>query len=250
MMDDEKKVMEPVEETETAADAPEADKADQAVSKAEEAKQAAIDEMEKASQKALEAMREQNNSANEQVVDEAQKKLDDIFVEFRAWMETNSQPDQVKANLKDLGEKVNSLLEKTRARVIDVAQSEQFKSTMESGKDFLVGTGAMIADGLKYGYDKLMEIPELKKAAGYVDKKVDKLRQSDVLKSVVEHSEQGINEFNNALFQGLKSFFSPKEEPAKPEEAAPAPQAASDEAASAPEHLPDLPENEDSKAGE
>lgn len=189
------------------------------------AKEAAIDEMEKASQKALDAMREANNSQNEQVVNDAQKKLDDIFDEFRKWVHDSSQPDQVKASLKDLSDKVGQLLEKTRQKVIEVSSSEQFRSTMESGRDFLIGAGTMIADGLKYGYDKLREIPEVNKAASYVDAKVDELRHSEKLKEVVDRSQQGLNDLNNAIFNGLKSFFSTPDEKK--------------------DDLPDLPEQDD-----
>lgn len=47
--------------------------------------------------------------------------------------------------------------------MIETAESEQFKDTMQAGKDFVSGTAGMIGDGFKYGYDKLMEVPEFKK---------------------------------------------------------------------------------------
>lgn len=170
---------------------------------------AAIDEMEKASQKALEAMREAGNAKNDEVVDEAEKKLNDIFTQFKAWMQENSQPDRIKAEMKQVSDSVTNLLNKTRDGVIEVADSEQFKQTMESGKDFVIGTGAMIADGLQHGYDKLLEIPEFKKAANFVESKVDDLRHSEVLKNLIDRSQESITQLNNTIFDGLKSFFSP-----------------------------------------
>ena len=177
-----------------------------------DARAAAIDEMEKASQKALDAMREAGNAKNDEVIDEAEKKLNDIFTQFKEWMQTNSHPDRVKAEMKQVSDSVTNLLNKTRDGVIEVSQSEQFKQTMESGKDFVIGTGAMIADGLQHGYDKLLEIPEFKKAANFVEEKVDDLRRSETLKTLIDRSQEGINQLNNTIFSGLKAFFSPAKE--------------------------------------
>lgn len=199
-----------------------------------DARAAAIDEMEKASQKALEAMREAGNAKNDEVVDEAEKKLEDIFTQFKAWMQENSQPDRIKAEMKHVTDSVNNLINKTRDGVIEVADSEQFKQTMESGKDFVLGTGAMIADGLQHGYDKLLEIPEFKKAANFVEAKVDDLRHSEVLKTFIDRSQEGINQLNNTIFDGLKAFFSPT--PTKKSTPTQAPKV----------DLPDLPEDDTS----
>ncbi len=188
----------------------------------EDARQAAIDEMEKASQKALEAMREAGNEQNEEVVNEAEKKLEDIFTQLEDWLKTNTQPERIKAEMKTAANKVNDLLEKTRTSVINVAESEQFKKTMESGHEFLIGAGSMIADGLHYGYDKLMEVPEFKKAAQFVDNRVDDLRRNEALKTFVDRSEEGLSRLNESIFSGLKSFFDPQKK----------------------EDLPDLPEQE------
>ncbi len=177
-----------------------------------DARAAAIDEMEKASQKALDAMREAGNAKNDEVIDEAEKKLNDIFAQFKDWMQNNSQPDRIKAEMKQVSDSVTNLLNKTRDGVIEVSQSEQFKQTMESGKDFVIGTGAMIADGLQHGYDKLLEIPEFKKAANFVEEKVDDLRHSEALKTLIDRSQEGITQLNNTIFNGLKAFFSPSKE--------------------------------------
>lgn len=198
----------------------------------DDARAAAIDEMEKASQKALDAMRENGNEQNEEVIDEASKKLETIFDDLRRWMQQNTNPERMKAEFKAVGESVSEVLEKTRQAVITVSESDQFKKTMESGKEFIIGTGAMIADGLQYGYSKLMEIPEFKKASDFVDRQIDSLRHSEVLKTFVDRSAEGISQFNNAIFDGLKSFFSPADDH-KPEK----------------EDLPDLPEEND-KTGE
>lgn len=197
-----------------------------AVSDAEEAakvKAAAIDEMEKASQKALDAMRENDNQENSEIVDEAEKKLDSIFDDFRNWFEANTQPEKVKENLEKLKTDTANLLNNTREKVIETADSPQFKETMQAGKDFVTGTAGMIGDGFKYGYDKLMEVPEFRKVAGKVDEGIDKLRHNESLKNLASAAEKGAAEFNEALFKGINSFFAPKSEedelPATPDKA-------------------------------
>lgn len=197
-----------------------------AVSDAQEearVKAAAIDEMEKASQKALDAMRENDNQENSEIVNEAEKKLDVIFDEFRKWFETNTQPDKVKENLEQLKNDTANLLNNTREKVIETAESEQFKDTMHAGKDFVSGTAGMIGDGFKYGYDKLMEVPEFKKVADKFDEGIDKLRHSEGLKNLATAAEKSAAEFNNALFKGINNFFASHSEedelPATPDKA-------------------------------
>ncbi len=175
-------------------------------------KAAAIDEMEKASQKALDAMRENDNAENSEIVDEAEEKLDTIFDDFRKWIDENTNPDKVKENLDKLKNDTANLLNTTREKVIETAESEQFKDTMKAGKDFVTGTAGMIGDGFKYGYEKLMEIPEFKQVASKVDEGIDKLRHSESLRNLASAAEKGAADFNNAIFKGINSFFSTSSE--------------------------------------
>lgn len=209
------------EETDASQDAPETDSA----------KAAAIDEMEKATQKALDAMREQGNPENEEVVDEAEDHLKKIFDDFSAWLKDNTQPDRIKAEMKVVADSVGEVLDKTREKVIEVSQNEQFRSTMESGKDFVLGTAGLVGDGLKYGYDKLMEVPEFKKISDAISAKVDDLRHSEKLRSAVEQGGENISSFNSSLFKSILSFF---DEPAK--------SASEAESKDSKDDLPDLPD--------
>lgn len=197
------------------------------------AKEAAIDEMEKATQKALDAMREKDNPENEKVVDEATDHLEKLFDEFSKWMKENTQPERIRAEFGVFQNSVRDLLEKTRQNVIEVSQNEKFRETMESGRDFVVGTAGLIGDGLKYGYDKLLEIPEFKKAADAIGEKVDELRSSETLKNAVDRSEEGLSSLGAAIFSSIRSFFNTPDH-TDPEE----------------KDLPDLPEDPHTPAGE
>ena len=261
-MEDDKKLIEPAAEDESAADASAAEPVAQVPCDASaeddtpvlkpldevpapasdidsssedmSAKACAIDEMEKATQKALDAMREQDNPQNEEVVDNAEKSLDELFEEFSKWMKDNTQPEKIRAEMKIVQDKVNDLLEKTRIKVIEVSNNEKFKSTMESGKDFVIGTAGLIGDGLKYGYDKLLEIPEFKKVTDAIGAKVDEMRHNENLQNAVNRGEEHLSQFNSALFDNIRSFFRPADEmPSEDKD----------------EILPDLPEDIDPHTG-
>lgn len=182
------------------------------------AKEAAIDEMEKASQKALEAMRAQGGEKADKIVDEAEVKLDDAFENFRTYLQENVSPEKVKDELENFSKEVSKVLKASRDSIDKTVNSEQFQSTVSAGRDFVKGTGNMIGEGLKYGYDKAMEVPEIKAAAAKVDEGVDKIRQSEFLKDVVGGAEKSLNDFSNFIFSSLNSFFDNKE--AAPEEKA------------------------------
>ena len=184
-------------------------------SDADKVKAAAIDEMEKASQKALDAMREEDNTESDEIVTEAQEKVSTIFDDLRSWMNENTNPENIKSQMETVSREVAALLEETRKKVLDVAESDQFKQTVEAGKQFITGTGAMIADGLKYGYGKLMEVPELKKAADSFDENMNNFRKSGVAQEIISNAEKGVGDFNKALFGALNKFFAAPEEEKK-----------------------------------
>lgn len=170
-------------------------------------KDEAVEQMKKASKDTLEGMREEGNEKSDEIVDEAEQKIDQMYDDFRAWLKTNTSPEKVKADVEKLKQDTASLIEKTREKVSEVANSPTFKETMKAGGDFIKGAGSMIGEGFQYGYDKLMGIPEVKKVAEKVDEGVDKLRQSKFLKDAVSGAEKGLSEFNQAVFKGLNDFF-------------------------------------------
>lgn len=79
----------------------------------------------------------------------------------------------VKERLEKGRQDIAKVLMETRDSVIALARSEQFKKTVEAGRDFVVGTGSMIADGVKYGADQLMKNPAISKVVTDVDSKLD-----------------------------------------------------------------------------
>lgn len=174
-----------------------------------------VDELEKESMYELETFREANNRANADAVNDAQESLKKIFDDMRKWIRENGDPEVLKERLEKGREDITRVMEDTKNNVIALANSEQFKKTVEAGRDFVVGTGTMIADGVKYGADQLMKNPTINKAVKDVDSKLDTLRQNENLKSAVDTAEDAVDKLNSAIFNGIRSFFGKHED--KPE---------------------------------
>lgn len=181
-----------------------------------------VDEMEKQTLQDLETLREANNTANDEAMDEAEEQLKEIFDGLRRWIRHNSDPEVVKARLEKGAADAQKVLNNTRETVIKVANSEQFKKTMEAGKDFVIGTGTMIGDTLKYGADQLMKNPTINKVVTDADKKLDVIRDNENVKEFVDKTQDAVDKLNTAIFNGIRSFFDhPDREPEKPAEANP-----------------------------
>ena len=73
---------------------------------------------------------------------------------------------------------------------MEISNSDQFKNTVSAGKDFLLGAGALIGDGIKAGADALMKNDNIKNFVNTADEKLDVLRESEGLKNAVDSAEQ------------------------------------------------------------
>lgn len=179
-----------------------------------------VDQLEKETLDDLDTLREANNEANDDVIDETRKQLEKIFADLRTWIKENSDPQVVKAHLQKAADDCANVLNQAKAAVIEVAESEQFKKTMEAGKDFMVGTGTLIANGLKAGADQLMKNPNINKAVTQIDEKLDTIRDNENVKEAVNKTQEALEKMNTAIFNGIRSFFDHPDR--KPEEEKPA----------------------------
>ena len=166
-----------------------------------------VDEMEKESMYELQSFREADNAANDDAVNDAEEALKKIFDDLRKWIRENGDPEVVKERLEKGRQDMMKVISETRDNVIALANSEQFKKTMEAGRDFVVGTGTMIAEGVKYGADQLMKNPAINKVVTDVDSKLDTLRQNENLRGAVNSAEDAMDKLNTAIFNGIRSFF-------------------------------------------
>lgn len=199
-----------------------------------------VDEMEKEVLYELQTYREVDNEANNEAVNAAEEKLKKIFDDLRKWLEENTNPEAVRERLQKAADDVNRVVQDTKQRVIEVSNSEQFKKTMEAGRDFIVGTGSLIADGVKYGADQLMKNPTINKAVTTVDEKLDVLRENKALQDGVDRMEEAVDKLNAAIFTGLKKFF---EKPDRPESASKAEEPKAEELPKIPDSEPEEKEN-------
>lgn len=217
---------EPKDETVQAAPDPE-EKLDEDIKKAEDE----VNRMEEETIYELQVLRETNNEENEQVVDDAEKKIREIFEELRQWIHVNSQPDKIKENLNAAREQAVDVLNSTRDKVIEISNSEDFKKAVGGIKDFLDGTGSLIAEGFQYGKEQLCKNPAIKDVFDNVDAGIDKIRENPAIHSAVEKAQDVTVSVTNSIFEGLKSFFdgTPRRSAEAPEEPKPEPQPESTE---------------------
>lgn len=177
-----------------------------------------VDQLEKETLNDLDTLREANNEANDDVIDDTKKQLEKIFAELRTWIQENSDPEVVKARLQKAADDCTRILNQAKATVTEVAQSEQFKNTMEAGKDFVVGTGTLIANGLKAGADQLMKNPAISKTVNQIDEKLDTIRDNENVKEAVNKTQEAVEKLNTAIFNGIRSFFEHPDRKEKEEE--------------------------------
>ena len=93
----------------------------------QDVQESVVEKLEETSIKELDALREENNSENEKVVEDAKKKLSDIFDELREMIKDNSDPEKIKENFVTSKEKVIDLLSSTRLKAVEVSNSDNFK---------------------------------------------------------------------------------------------------------------------------
>ena len=151
-----------------------------------------------------------DDASQEEVVDDAKKKIEEIFNDLQDWLKDNMDPEAVKAALEKARQDSKDVLNRTKDRLVEIGNSEQFQSTMEAGKEFIQGTGEMIIDGVKAGTDALMRNDTIKKIVDHADSKLDVLRESEGLKKTVEAAEEVTEKVNKAVFDGIKSFLNKK----------------------------------------
>ena len=94
---------------------------------------------------------------------------------------------------------------------MEISNSEQFKNTVSAGKDFLIGAGVLIGDGIKAGADALMKNDNIKNFVNTADEKLDVLRESEGLKNAVDSAEQITQKVGDAVFSGIRKFLDKKD---------------------------------------
>lgn len=171
-----------------------------------------VDELEQESLKELSSLEETNNDKNEQVIDEAKSKLDDIFTNVRELLKDATDPEKVKVILLNAKDEAKKTLTVTKDKVIEVSESEKFKETVSAGKEFLSGTTSLIVEGFQYGKEVLRKNDSLRNIIDKTDEKVDEIRANDTVIKAVDAAEELTNKATDAVFKGLKKIFTKGDE--------------------------------------
>lgn len=177
------------------------------VEEVEDKKEEVVEKLHEETVEKLEELREEGNDENEKVIDDARKSLDKIFKDLKNWTKENSDPEKIKATFGKAKDDVSKVLENARKKAVEVSNSDNFKKTIDSSKDFLEGAGGLIADGFKATADFLMQNDKVNEFVGKADEKLNTLRDSEGLKRGVDAAEELSNKVNSAIFGGLKNFF-------------------------------------------
>ena len=170
----------------------------------------AVDSLEEKTLIELEEMTEKDNKENEKVIYDAQEEIKRIFTELRRWIIRNSEPEAVKENLEKAKDETVAVLKKTREKAIEASENEQFRKTLEAGKDFLTETGALVAEGFNVCKDILMSNEVVKDLVDKADSKLDVLRENKNLQDVAAKTYEATEKLNKAIFDGVKNFFEKK----------------------------------------
>lgn len=160
----------------------------------------------------LAVLKEENNSANDQVINDAKVKIEEILDNLRDLLKDASDKDKVKAALNNAYDELKSILNVTRDKVIEVSDSEEFRRTLAAGKEFLTGTASLLFEGLKYGKEVLCRNDSLKNVIDKADAKVDELRTNENVLHAVDKAEEVTAKVNEAVFSGLKKIFNKGDE--------------------------------------
>ena len=164
----------------------------------------------------LDSMSEEGNTENKKVLEEARAKMDSIFKDLNQRVQ-GADKDKMKDNVNNAKDEVFKVLNRTKEKAVEVSQSDNFKDTMKSGKDFVSGAGTMLADAFKAGADTLMKNESIKNAVETADEKFDTLRDSEGLKNAIDKAEEVTGKVSETIFGAIKNFLEPKERPVKEE---------------------------------
>lgn len=170
-----------------------------------------VEELKEEALTELSTLEEENNTENEKIISDAKEKIKAVFDDLQIWIKNNTEPEKVKEGLNKAKDESIRILKTTKDKAIEISNSEQFKNTVSAGKDFLVGAGTLIGDGLKAGADVLMRNENIKNIVDTADQKLDVLRENENLKNVVDAAEDVTQKVNDAVFSGIRKFFDKKD---------------------------------------
>lgn len=175
-----------------------------------------VEELKEETISELNSMTEEDNQDNKRVLDDAKEKIDSIFKDLSDRVQ-NADADSIKEGMNNAKEEVLKVLNSAKEKVTEASDNENFKNTVNAGKDFLTGAGGMIGDAFQVASDKLMENDNVKNFVESADGKLDEIRENENLRKAVERAEDFTEKLSSTIFGYIKDFLDQDEKPKKEE---------------------------------
>ncbi len=160
----------------------------------------------------LETLAESDNEENRKLLEEAREKLAKLIADSGKWLKENTEKEKLMENLTHLREECIVLLTQTKEKAIALSKNEEFRQTLHNGKEFIVGSGRLIASGVRAGADKLMENEKIASFVNKVNDKVEDFREDERVQEGAQRLRKGTMKLADRAYGGLKRFLNKEDE--------------------------------------
>ncbi|WP_075876332.1 hypothetical protein [Merdibacter massiliensis] len=163
-------------------------------------------------QQQLTELEEKGNEESHRMIEEAREKLAKLIADSSKWLKENTERDKLLSNLTHLRDECMQLLGQTKEKAIALSKNEDFQATLQSGKDFIVGSGRLIASGMRAGADKLMENDKIATFVNKVNDKVEDLKEDERVQEGTQRLREGTMKIADRAYDGIKRFLNKDDE--------------------------------------
>lgn len=163
-------------------------------------------------QQELEELREKGNEENCRLIEDAKAKAKKLFVDSAKWLRENTERERLVENLSHFRSECIQLLGQTKDKAIEISQSEEFQNTLRSGKEFIVGSGHLLANGMRAGADKLMENEKISTLVNKVNDKVEVIKEDERVQDGAQRLRKGTMKIADRAYDGIKRMLNKEDE--------------------------------------
>lgn len=173
---------------------------------------AEVENIQKDVQTQLATFEEADNEENKRLLADAREKLQKLIADTSQWLKENTDREKIAENMTRLRDECIQLLTITKEKAIEVSKNEEFRATLHSGKEFIIGSGRLIASGVRAGADKLMENEKFASFVNKVNDKVEVIREDERVQEGAQRLRKGTMKLADRAYGGLKHFLNKDDE--------------------------------------
>lgn len=155
----------------------------------------------------LEELRENGNEENRRLIEEAREKMSKMFSDTAKWLKENTEREKLSENLSRFRSECIQLLGQTKEKAIEISQNEDFQNTLRSGKEFIIGSGHLIASGVRAGADKLMENEKISLFVNRVNDRVEVIKEDERFQDGAQRLREGTMKVADRAYDGIKRIL-------------------------------------------